>query len=131
MLSWIKYVIIIMCFVVALVFIYGVSLRHQSNITDTQLVDTGVDSVSVGEVREGVDTFVYSEELLSNLMVDIIDRHTEQERRVRVSFVLLDGTGSGTIIDSQVRSVQFQVELLGENGDVESISRERIEFDKD
>ncbi|RKJ25528.1 hypothetical protein D7X33_43520, partial [Butyricicoccus sp. 1XD8-22] len=57
------------------------------------------------------------------------DSHKNHKHETLISYVFLDDGGNVTNNENNIKSVQFEVKLLNEKGEVQSISTERIEVD--
>lgn len=118
-----------MFIVATIVVIVLFGLIHQTNIISTQDVDLDLASVNVGEARETLSTTLDKETIVSNLLLKISESHTNHKHDTSVSFAFLDENGNVTEDEEEIKSVQFKVELLNKDGQVQSVSRERIEID--
>lgn len=120
--------VIIIFFVVIIVFVSLVSLKHQSNVVSTQDVDFGLSTINVGDARNSLDGVMTKDAIVSNLLLKIADSHRNHEHETVVDYVFLDENDNPTNDDNEIKSVQFEVKLLNRQGEVESISTERIEI---
>lgn len=127
-LSWIKQIFIIFFFVSIIVFIELVATKHQSNITTTQDVEFALSTVNVGEARESLEGNMTKDAIVSNLLLKIADAHKDHKYETVIDYVFLDENGNVTNDEDKIKSVQFEVKLLNKKGQVESISKERIEI---
>lgn len=103
-------------------------MKHQGNITSTQNVGLGMSVLNVGEARESLSATMNKEALEANLLLHIAEEQKNHEHGTKISYVFLDKNGNVTSDLDDIESVQYQVELLNKNGEVISISRERIEI---
>lgn len=125
--NWIKYFAIMIVFLIVIIVAGYVSFKHQLNVTSTQNVGLGLSTLNVGEARESLSSTMNREALEANLLLHIAEEQKEHNYDTRISYVFLDNEGNITSELDDVKSVQYQVELLGENGKTISTTRERIE----
>lgn len=126
--SWVKYFPIIALTTFVIVFLAFIAMKHQGNITSTQNVGLGMSVLNVGEARESLSATMNKEALEANLLLHIAEEQKKHEHGTKISYVFLDKNGNVTSHLDDIESVQYQVELLNKNGEVISISRERIEI---
>lgn len=126
--SWVKYFPIIALTTFVIVFLAFIAMKHQGNITSTQNVGLGMSVLNVGEARESLSATMNKEALEANLLLHIAEEQKNHEHGTKISYVFLDKNGNVTSHLDDIESVQYQVELLNKNGEVISISRERIEI---
>lgn len=126
--SWVKYFPIIALTTFVIVFLAFIAMKHQGNITSTQNVGLGMSVLNVGEARESLSATMNKEALETNLLLHIAEEQKNHEHDTKISYVFLDKNGNVTSDLDDIESVQYQVELLNKNGEVISISRERIEI---
>lgn len=126
--SWIKYFVISILFLVILVSITFASTTHQTNIASTQ--DVGVDEnvLRVGLAREKLEGRFDMNMLIEELAAEIGSGLKGHKGDVVVSYEMYDENGHVTTDTDRVESIQFEVHLLNKNGKVQSISREKVEI---
>lgn len=126
--NWVKYWPFAMLFIVVLVILAFILMKHQSNITSAQNVDMGMSTLNVGQARESLSATMNKDALEANLLLHIAEEQKEHGNDTRISYVFLDKDGNVTSDLDDVESVQYQVELLNKKGDVISVTRERIQI---
>lgn len=126
MTNWIKYTLIGAIFIFFTVVVTFISVKHVTNITATQEVDVALKSTEVGTAREMATNALDRQALVANLILEITQAHKEQGQDISIDYVFLDKNGNKTQDDSQIESVQFRVNLLDEDGEIESSSTQRV-----
>lgn len=125
--SWLKYFMISLLFLAFLVFIAFISMTHQSNIASTQSVGLEENMMRVGLARENLEGRLDMNMLIEELTSEIASSFKGHKGEVEIFYELYDEHNQPTFDNEKVKSIQFETNLLSENGEVQSISRERIE----
>lgn len=128
--SWIKYVVIGIIFVAAVVVVSTFSIRHSTNIASTQEVQLSMKSSETGTIRETATNAIDKEALVANLILETVKAHKKQGKDIRIDYVYLDNDGNITNEDQEIKSVQFKLNLLNDNKEVVSSSTQRVALEK-
>ncbi|MEN1969697.1 hypothetical protein WMZ97_16665 [Lentibacillus sp. N15] len=127
--NWIKYLVIIIFFAVVIVFISLISVKNQTNKTSTQEINFNLSTVSVGDARVSLNGSMDKKAVVPNLLLKVAESQKKHDHNTKISYVFLDDNGRATVNNDDIKSVQFKVELLNKKGEVETVSKERIEID--
>lgn len=129
--SWMKYMIIIILFVGATVLMSYQTTRHHANIASTQEVQAvALQSVGLGNVRTLGVNHMNKKALVTNLILEIVEKHKEQGQNIKIDYVFLDQNGNPTENENLIQSVQFRVSILDKNGKAVSTSTQNIVLDR-
>lgn len=123
--SWIKYIIIGIIFVLAIVWVSNIQLRHSNNVASIQDVQIGTKSAKVGEMRTNATNTFDKEALVANLLLEVTKSYREQGKDIKVDYVFLDGNGNVTTNDNDIESVQFRIQILDDDGSVLTTTTQR------
>lgn len=129
--SWIKYFVIGLLFVAAIIWASNIGVRHSTNVAAVQEVQIGIESALVGKIRENAtNAFEGKKALVANLLLEVAKAHKEQGKDIQVDYVFLDKNGNVTSNEDDIQSVQFQIQILDDDGKVLSSSTQRISLAK-
>lgn len=129
--TWLKYTVIGIIFVAALIWVSNIGIRHATNITAIQEVNVGADSAQIGEMRESATNSFDKKALVANLLLEVTNTHKEQGKDIKVDYVFLDKNGNITEDEENIESVQFKIQILDDNGKVLSTATQRTRLAKD
>lgn len=127
--AWLKYFGSAVVLMGIVVFIYFVSLNHQANLGSTQDIEVLATTSNVGELRNS-ELNLSREDIEMKLLLQVAETQKGEQAKTRVNFVYLDENNVPTNNDSDIVSVQFEVEYLNKDDKVTSNSVERIEINK-
>ncbi|MFD2658475.1 hypothetical protein [Gracilibacillus thailandensis] len=130
MTTWIKYTVIGLIFVLAILWVSNIGLRHSTNVSAIQEVQVGTESASIGQLRESATNAFDKRALVANLLLEITRSHKEQGKDIKVDYVFLDESGNVTNNDNEIKSVQFRIQILDDDGTVLSTSTQRTTLTK-
>lgn len=130
MVSWIKYTIIGLIFVVAILWVSNIGIRHATNVSAIQEVKIGTESAKVGEMRNSATNVLDKEALVANLLLEVTKAHKEQGKDIKVDYVFLDKNGNETEDENEIKSIQFKISILDDDGSVLSTSTQRTSLVK-
>lgn len=129
--NWIKYMIIILPFIVATVLISYQTTRHHVNIASTQEVQAvALQSTNVGEIRTAGVNRLDKKTIATNLIVEIMKKHKVKGQDITIDYVFLDQNGNPTENENTIQSVQFKVSIVDKKGKVVSTSTQNIALDR-
>lgn len=131
MASWIKYMVIGTIFIVAILWISNIGIRHATNVSAIQEVQVGTESAKIGIMRESATNALDKKALVANLILDIAKTHKEQGKDIKVDYVFLDEDGNITNNDNAIKSVQFRIQILDKDGTVLTTSTQRTTLVKE
>lgn len=109
-----------------IIFMAMLSLRHGTNISATQEVEIAVKSSELGTVRNEATNAIDKEALVANLILEVVNAHKEQGKNIKIDYVFLNDKGKVTEVESEIHSVQFNVDILNEKGKTMSSSTQRV-----
>lgn len=108
----------------------SITLRQESNLAATQEVSPTMQSAKVGEIRENATNVIDKKALVANFMIETARAHKNQGEDVKIDYVFLDKNGNVTEKEDEIESVQFKVDILNDNGQTVSTSKQRISLTK-
>lgn len=126
MANWIKYMLIIVVFVGATVLISYQTTRHHTNVAATQEVQVALQSTDLGNTRTLGINRLSKKALVTNLVLDIVEKHKKQGQNIKIDYAFIDQHGNITENENVIQDVQFKVSILDKNGKVVSNSTQRI-----
>lgn len=126
--SWFKYFLLAIFFLALIVFIYFAVLKHNANISSTQDIEFVNSAIDVGKAREGTEISISKDLMISNLLLQVAETQKGNHHTTEVEYVLLDENNNPTNDETEIRSIQFNVNLLNKNGKTISNSVEKIEI---
>lgn len=119
-----------------LVLILVVSIAYSSstqNITTntTSEVELLAESVSAGIIRSEIDAgdnfaFIDKKELEANLIAQVANVQKKHGQNIKIQYAFLDKDNRITTVDDKIRGVQFQVQLLGKDGESKGMAERRV-----
>jgi hypothetical protein len=129
-LSWIKWILLVI--VIAAVGAGSIYLyvEDESNNRAIQEVEIGLQSANIGSIRDGEAASLSKKDTVANLVLDVVRKQKENGRDVRLDYVFMDNEGNVTDAEEDIRSVQFRVSLLDEDGSTASAAETRISLDE-
>lgn len=131
MTSWLKYTSIGLIFFVAIFWISNIGIRHSSNVASVQEVQVGTESAQVGQMRNNATNAFDKEALVANLLLEVTKSQKEQGKDIKVDYVFLNENGNITTRDNDIKSVQFRVQIIDDDGKVLSTSTQRMSLMKE
>lgn len=126
--SWIKYFVVSLLFLIIILLVTFASATHQSNVTATQDADLNANVSRVGLAREMTEGRFDLHMLIEELTAEIGERFKGHKGNVKVQYEMYDENGKKTTNPQSVKSIQFETHLLNQEGKVQSISREKVEI---
>lgn len=115
---------------------YVASVQNVANITTSE-IDGIADSVVFGIVRQGLDEngdwtneddaqYIDKDELIANLTTNVVSAQKKHGYDIAIDYLFFDGNENITEEEKEIRSLQFRIELLGEDGEVKGSAERRI-----
>ncbi len=126
MLSWMKYLAILLFFGAIIAVSNHFFTLQKINVTTIQEVDGLLRSVNIGELRSTDHATLQRETMLQELLLSIASSQKNHQSDIRVSYVFLNKDGQVTESEEEIAGVQVKVDTLNKDGEVESSSERRL-----
>ena len=130
MLSWIKYVVVSIAVIGLVVFSGYMTTQHTANTRTVAEVEGAIKTALLGESRGlGLESGISKEEFVSTVIASVVETQKNHGKTVKVDYVFLDSSGAATEVDESVKSIQYVIEILGEDGKVQSKAEKHLAID--
>lgn len=128
-----KWIIPSMLVIVLVVFIAYVSSVQNINSNTTKEVEVLADTISVGLIRSEIDEdgnvdgrFFDKDELIANLTANVAKVQKNHDYDIHIDYVFFDKDGEVTEQDEHIRSVQFRVQYVDDDGEVKANAEKHL-----
>ena len=130
MLSWLKYVLVSVAVVGLVIFSGYMTTQHTANTRAVAEVDGAIKTALLGESRGlGLESGISKEEFVSAVIASVVETQKNHGKTVKIDYVFLDSSGSATEVDESVKSIQYVIEIVGEDGKVQSKAEKHLAID--
>lgn len=137
MMQPIKWIIPSVLFVALILGIAYASSIQNINTNTINEVEVLGDTLNLGLIRSEIDEdgnvdeqFFDKEELVSNLIAKITTVQKKHPYDIQLDYVFFDVDGNVTDVDEDIRSVQFRVQYLNEDGKVKATAEKHLVINK-
>lgn len=127
-LKWFTVSFIMIFFVIAVA--YASSVQNLTTHSTSE-VESMAEAVSVGMIRSEINDgddfgFIDRDELIASLVAHVSSVQKAHGYDVSLDYVFVDGGGSLTETDKEIRGVQFRIQLFDEQGELKGTAEKHI-----
>ena len=125
MFSWLKFLYVFGA--IGLLIFYSNTLFSQQkmNLNTIQTVNVALKSLNMGDLRNGSSYSMNKRDVVNELILEVVRVQKNHGKDLRISYAFLDHDNKITENENEIFGIQFRVELLNKNGEVESVSEQR------
>ena len=125
MFSWLKFLYVFGA--IGLLIFYSNTLFSQQkmNLNTIQTVNVALKSLNMGDLRNGSSYSMNKRDVVNELILEVVRVQKNHGKDLRISYAFLDHDNKITENENEIVGIQFRVELLNKNGEVESVSEQR------
>lgn len=127
--KWILPLVLLILFIFFITYTFGVQNKATHSTSEIEvLAETLSVGIIRGEIEEGQDDFSYfdKEELVANLISKVAEVQNKHKYDIVLDYVFLDREGETTVVDEEIRGLQFRIQYKDQGGKVRGTAERRL-----
>ncbi|MDF2535160.1 MAG: hypothetical protein K0R18_1319 [Bacillales bacterium] len=125
MFSWLKFLYVFGAIGLLIFYSNHLFSQQKMNLDTIQTVNVALKSLNIGDLRNGLSYSMNKRDVVNELILEVVRVQKNHGKDLRISYAFLDYENKITENENEIFGIQFRVELLNKNGEVESISEQR------
>ena len=125
MFSWLKFLYVFGAIGLLIFYSNHFFSQQKMNLYTIQTVNVALKSLNIGDLRNGSSYSMNKRDVVNELILEVVRVQKNHGKDLRISYAFLDHDNKITENENEIVGIQFRVELLNKNGEVESVSEQR------
>lgn len=98
----------------------------EGNVRAVQEVEAALQSANIGLIRDGASPTISKKEIVANMVKEVAETQKNSGNDIKIKYVFLDEKDNVTNDESNINSVQFQINLINDDGETISVAESKL-----